>query len=112
MGPWWLLLSSRPNEEFHAFLADLLDQQRPLCAPPRSSPVPPSVASRCTAETTRPGETDSLGVWIMMRLLTFFRPPRLGIMRNKNENVRMTRNGNPAPSRSSYLILSYLSLSN
>lgn len=40
IGPRWLLLSSCPNEEFHAFLADLLDQQRPLCPPPLLSGPP------------------------------------------------------------------------
>lgn len=39
MGPRWLLLSSGPNEEFHAFLADLLDQQCPLCPPPPPAPL-------------------------------------------------------------------------
>lgn len=48
--PWWLLLSFPPprNVVFHAFLADLLDQQYSLCPsalPPSSPcPFPPSVA--------------------------------------------------------------------
>lgn len=104
MGPRWLLLSSRPNEEFHAFLADLLDQQRPLCPTALlfGAPPSPSPSSRCTAETMRPGETDSLEVSIMMRLLTFFRPYRPRIMRNKEK----CQNDQKWKSRSSHLIKS------